>query len=174
MSRYGSSVIHIILSISDWVNWLIVRVLGIMVIALFGITLYESFFRYALRNPLPWPVPVSRILLIWIALLGISVAFKAGEHVAVEGVVRALPMRYQKTILLFDYFIIGLWASVVVWQGWLTTSHATQMMTITRALQIQFKWRLMAVPVSAVIQLIHLLASPAIIQRTGEAKKGEK
>jgi len=176
MTKGKSSPGQLILLVSDWVNWVVIRVLGVMVAALLVITLYEVFFRYVLRNPLPWPVPVSRILLIWIALLGISVALKAGEHVAVEGAVLILPPRYQKLIMFLDYLIIGIWLAVIIWQGWLATTHATQLMVITRALRIQFKWRLAAVPLSGILQFIHLLAGPAILHKAveGEEKEGQR
>jgi len=155
----------IMLSISDWLNWIVLRILGVLLIVLFGINMYAVFFRYVLNDPLPWPVPISRILLVWIALVGISVALKEGEHVAIEGAVRSLPSKYEKLIRLFGYLVIGIWVGVVIWQGWLATARADQLMMITSKLQISFKWRLMAIPVSGVIQLIHILACPSIVEK---------
>ena len=74
--------------LSDRVNSVVLRLTGAMVLALFAINIHGVFFRYALNDPLPWPLPISRVLLVWIALLGVSVALKAGEHVAIEGIVR--------------------------------------------------------------------------------------
>lgn len=150
--------------ISDKVNWAVSRILAVMVICLFGINLYGIFFRYALHSPLPWPVPISRILLVWIALIGISVALKKGEHVAIEGVIRALPARYEKLIRFFGYFLISVWLGIVIWQGWLATLRADQLMMISANIQIKFMWRFMAVPISGIIQFIHVLACPGLIE----------
>lgn len=160
-----------ILSISDWLNWVVLRILGVLVIALFGINIYAVFFRYVLNDPLPWPVPISRILLVWIALVGISVALKEGEHVAIEGVVRTLPPTYERLIRLLGCLVIGVWLGVVIWQGWLATARADQLLMITSKLQISFKWRLMAIPVSGAVQLIHILAWPSIVNKAMEERE---
>ncbi|MBW2121816.1 MAG: TRAP transporter small permease [Deltaproteobacteria bacterium] len=162
---------RVILRISDWLNQVVLKILGVLVIGLFGINIYAVFFRYVLNNPLPWPVPISRILLVWIALVGISVALKEGEHVAIEGAVRALPPKYERVIRLFGCLIIGVWLVVVIWQGWLAAARADQLMMITANLQISFKWRLMAVPVSGIIQLVHILAWPSILDKAMERRE---
>lgn len=161
---------NLIVSFSDKLNGIVLRVCGAMVAVLLVINIYGVFFRYALNDPLPWPLPVSRILLVWIALLGISVALKAGEHVAVEGVVRSLPEQYERTIRVGGYAVTGIWLAVVLWQGWLATVAADQMMMISAKFQLSFKWRLAAVPISAAVQIVHVLACPAIIQAAMEQK----
>lgn len=153
----------LLVSLSDKLNGIVLRVCGAMVAGLLAINVYGVFFRYALNDPLPWPLPISRILLVWIALLGISVALKAGEHVAVEGAVRALPLKYERYVRIAGYGVTGAWLAVVLWQGWLATAAADQLMMISSKLQISFKWRLAAVPASAAVQLVHILACPAII-----------
>ncbi len=161
----------IILAFSDRVNWVVLRILGLFVVALFAINIYAVFFRYVLNDPLPWPVPVSRILLVWIALVGISIGLKEGEHVAVEAFVNVLPPKLDRAIRLFGGAVIGLWLIVVIWQGWLAAARADQIMMITANFQVSFKWRLMAVPVSGVIQFIHILAWPSIVDRAIEKRK---
>jgi TRAP-type C4-dicarboxylate transport system permease small subunit len=161
----------IILKVSDRINWLVLRILGLFVVALFAISIYGVFFRYVLNNPLPWPVPISRILLVWLALVGISVGLKEGEHVAIEGLVRALPPKYDRLIRLLGGIIIGVWLVVVIWQGWLATARADQLMMITAKIQLSFKWRLMAIPVSGIIQFIHILAWPSIVNKAMEERE---
>jgi len=161
----------IILTISDRVNWVVLRILGLFVVALFALNVYAVFFRYVLNNPLPWPVPVSRILLVWIALVGISIGLKEGQHVAVEAFVNILPPKVDRGIRLFGGVVIGLWLLVVIWQGWLATARADQIMMITANFQVSFKWRLMAIPVSGVIQFIHILAWPTIVDQAIEKRK---
>jgi TRAP-type C4-dicarboxylate transport system permease small subunit len=161
----------IILAVSDRVNWVVLRILGLFMVTLFAVNIYAVFFRYVLNNPLPWPVPISRILLVWIALVGISIGLKEGEHVAVEAFVNILPGKLDRAIRLFGGVVIGLWLVVVIWQGWLATARANQIMMITANFQVSFKWRLMAIPVSGVIQFIHILAWPTIVDQAIEKRK---
>ncbi len=160
-----------ILAFSDRVNWVVLRILGLLMVALFAINIYAVFFRYVLNSPLPWPVPISRILLVWIALVGISIGLKEGEHVAVEAFVNILPPKLDRAIRLFGGIVIGLWIIVVIWQGWLATARADQIMMITANFQVSFKWRLMAIPVSGVIQFVHILAWPAIVDKAIQRRK---
>jgi len=158
-------------TISDRVNWVVLRILGLLVVVLFCMNIYAVFFRYVLNNPLPWPVPISRILLVWIALVGISIGLKEGQHVAVEAFVNVLPPKIDRAIRLFGGAVIALWLIVVIWQGWLATIRANQIMMITANFQVSFKWRLAAVPVSGVIQFIHLLAWPYIVDQAMERRR---
>lgn len=68
------------------------------------------------------------------------------------------------------YAVTGIWLAVVLWQGWLATVAADQMMMISAKLQLSFKWRLAAVPISAAVQIVHVLACPAIIQAAMEER----
>lgn len=162
-----------IISLSDALNGVVLQICAALVAVLFFVNIYGVFFRYALNDPLPWPLPISRILLVWVALLGVSVALKAGEHVAIEGLIRLLPDRYQRIIRISGFAVVGVWLAVVLWQGWLMTAAADQLMMISAKLQVSFKWRLAAVPVSAALQLVHVLACPAIVDRAmQEAREG--
>ena len=160
-----------LVKVSDVANWIVIRFLAVLVIGLFGINLAGIVFRYFLGNPQPWPVPISRIFLVWTALLGISVALKEGEHVAIEGAVRALPSKYGKVVTYFSFLIIGIWSAVIFWQGWIIASEADQMMMISDKIQIKFFWRLLAVPISGALQFIHILACPKLVENKMEERR---
>ena len=156
---------------STRLNIYIYKITGLLILVQFGIVLYGVFFRYFLNNPLSWVLPISRIILVWTGLLGISIAFKEGEHVALEGFVSNLPVVIQKIILFFNYILIIIYLFVLVWKGFPIALHSTQLIMISEKLQIPLSWSMMAVPVSATINLIHLLPIPLLIKKKLEEKE---
>lgn len=149
---------------STRLNIFVYKITGILILVQFGIVLYGVFFRYFLNNPLSWVLPISRIILVWTGLLGISIAFKEGEHVALKGFVSKLPVVIKKVILVLGYVLIMIYLFILVWKGFPIALQSTQLIMISEKLQISLSWSMMAVPVSAAINLIHLLPIPLLIQ----------
>ena len=156
---------------STQLNIYIYKITGSLILVQLGIVLYGILFRYFLNNPLSWVLPISRIILVWTGLLGISIAFKEGEHVALKSFVSNLPVVMQKIILFFNYIFIIIYLFILVWKGFPIALHSTQLIMISEKLQISLSWSMMAVPVSAAINLIHLLPIPLLIQKELEENK---
>jgi len=150
---------------STRLNVFIYKITGALILVQFGIVVYGVFFRYFLNNPLSWVLPISRIILVWTGLLGISIAFKEGEHVALKGFVSNLPVVLQKIILFFGYILIIIYLSILILKGFPIALDSTQLIMISEKLQIPLSWSMMAIPISAAINLIHLLPIPLLIQR---------
>jgi len=150
---------------STRLNVFIYKITGALILVQFGIVVYGVFFRYFLNNPLSWVLPISRIILVWTGLLGISIAFKEGEHVALKGFVSNLPVVIQKIILFFSYILIIIYLSILILKGFPIALDSTQLIMISEKLQIPLSWSMMAIPISAAINLIHLLPIPLLIQR---------
>jgi len=160
---------HRFLAFSNLLNWAVLRIAIYIMASIFIVALIEIFFRYVLGMPLAWSFTLLKVLTVWGVMLSISVALKSGEHVAVEGVVRLLPRRYQKIVLMFGYLLIALYMVALVWQGFLLLMKPQGMILV---LNISYRWVLASVPVTAAIQLAHLLTSPLIIQEVIE--RGEE
>jgi len=150
---------------STRLNVFIYKITGVLILVQFGIVIYGVFFRYFLNNPLSWVLPISRIILVWTGLLGISIAFKEGEHVALKGFVSNLPVVIQKIILFFGYILIIIYLFILILKGFPIALDSTQLIMISEKLQIPVSWSMMAIPISAAINLIHLLPIPLLIQR---------
>ena len=46
------------------------------------------FTRYVMRQPLDWTDELATILLLWLAMLGAVVAYRRGEHIRLQAVLR--------------------------------------------------------------------------------------
>jgi len=157
------------LAFSNLLNWVVLRIAMYIMASIFIVAIIEIFFRYVLGRPIVWSFTLLKVLTVWGVILSISVAFKSGEHVAVEGVVRLLPRKYQRIVLLIGYLFIALYMIVLVWQGLLLLMKPQGTILV---LNISYRWILASVPVTAAIHLVHLLVSPLIIQEVIE--RGEK
>ncbi|MDD3427798.1 MAG: TRAP transporter small permease subunit [Caldisericia bacterium] len=167
-------IFEILDSFSIRINLLIYRITGSLILINFAIVLYGVFFRYVLNNPLAWVLPISRIILVWTGLLGISIAFKEGEHVGLKFVLFKFPKKIITIILYLDYFLISIYLFILIWKGFPIALQATELIMISSKLQIQLKWSLLAVPISAVINLIHILPLPILVNQELRLEKKEE
>ncbi len=115
------------------------------------------FFRYVLDAPLKWGEELARLSMVWAGLLGISVALKDGDHIGLEMLLGKLKGRARAYCLLAGYALIAPFLIILIVWGVKISQVAWG--TFMPALQIKWTWSHLAVPVTAVLQLIHLVSS---------------
>lgn len=152
--------------LSDIVDALSLVVSGFMVLLILGVTLYGAFFRYILNDPLPWPLTFGRVLMIWSALIGIPAALKRGQHMGVEGIIRLFPEKVERVVRYIGILFVLLFVIVLFWFGLQETINTRDLYMLTARTRISAKWLSAAIPVSAAIQFIHLLAAPYVVKET--------
>lgn len=157
--------LKIIKQFSDLVNFLVTNFTAGLILLLTLMILYGVFFRYILNNPLPWILPISKILMIWIGLMGITIAFKNLEHVSMKGLVYMLPDKVQKFFLIVSYGFIALFLMVVLIKGIPIALNANELIMISSEINIPKTWAMLAVPVFAMVNLIHLINLPPLIEQ---------
>ena len=155
--------------LSDWTDRISLFAAVAAIMAILVISIYGAFFRYVLDNPLPWPLPVERLLMVWAALLGIPAALKRGQHMGVEGLIQRLPGSLEKLVRYLNYVLISAFVLCLLWYGWLEFLGSTDLYMISADTRISSRWITAAIPVSALIQLIHLLTVPLLVKSELEA-----
>jgi TRAP-type transport system small permease protein len=113
------------------------------------------FFRYALDAPIKWGEELARLLMVWAGLLGVSIALKDGDHIGLEVLTGRLSGKSLAWCNLITHFLVGAFLVVLVVWGIQISKAAWG--TFLPALQIKWTWSHAAVPVTAAIQLIHLI-----------------
>ena len=155
-------------ALSDYVDKISIIIASLSIALILLIAIYGAIFRYILNNPLPWPLPIERILMIWGALFGIAAALKRAQHMGVEGLIRQFPEKMELIIRYMVLLLILLFVIILFWYGWLELINNNDTYMITRKVRISSKWLVAAIPVSALIQLIHLLTAPYLIKEEME------
>lgn len=111
-----------------------------------SVTLLAVFYRYVLNDPIQWAEEASRYILIWMTLIGASVAIKERRHVNLTSIVDRLPTRVAVAIELVLYLI------VVALIGLIVRESAAMIVTrslrvFSASLQIPMAWAHAALPV---------------------------
>jgi TRAP-type C4-dicarboxylate transport system permease small subunit len=116
-----------------------ILLVSVTIIAVLGV-----YYRYVLIDPLQWAEEIARYILIWMTLIGASIAVKERKHVMLTSVVVRIPERMSLIIeivfFLIIIFIIGL--------------IANETKTISPSLQISMVWAHTALPVGFALILI--------------------
>ena len=81
---------------------LIITALAIMVANVF----IGVMFRYLLNNSLSWTEELARYLMVWLGLLGMSLAMKDCEHVGVKFFFDKIPERFKPAVKIFDRLVV--------------------------------------------------------------------
>lgn len=110
------------------------------------------FFRYVLRNSLSWSEELARYLMIWAALLSISIGIKDKEHVGIQLIIRNLPIKYARILNFLVNVIILIFLSVLSYKGMFIAIKAIPQLSL--GLGISMFWALLSIPVSGVLAII--------------------
>ncbi|WP_286885758.1 TRAP transporter small permease [Aneurinibacillus sp. UBA3580] len=78
--------------------------LVIMVVLVFG----NVVLRYAFNSGITWSEEMSRYLFVWLTFLGAIGALKEHEHLGVDMLVKRLPVKAKKAVLIIsDLLMLG-------------------------------------------------------------------
>jgi TRAP-type C4-dicarboxylate transport system permease small subunit len=121
---------------------------AVTIIAVLGV-----YYRYVLIDPLQWAEEIARYILIWMTLIGASIAVKERKHVMLTSLVVRIPESVAIVIeivfFLIIIFIIGLIANESV-----IMVFARSAKVISPSLQISMLWAHSALPVGFALILI--------------------
>ena len=95
-------------------RWISIVAIALMVIAI----LIQVFFRYVLNNALPWPDEAARFCMLWMTGPMAPIALRRGGFVAIDMLVRALPVRVGAFLSLILLLISAVVLAVAVPIGW--------------------------------------------------------
>ncbi|MDR2391037.1 MAG: TRAP transporter small permease [Planctomycetota bacterium] len=100
-----------------WLRRAIEKAMDVLSIILFSgvfvAVLLQIFYRYVLGSPLVWSEELSRILFIWVALIGWTIAMRHGSHLRIgflmdktpAGVRRGMDLAFMACNLFFMGFL---------------------------------------------------------------------
>ena len=125
-----------------------------LVLFMTGEVLVHVFFRYALFAPLKWGEELARLAMIWTGMLGIALALREGEHMGLETLQGLLGPRARAALRLGGHVLVLAFLGVLGGWGWAMALEARG--SVLPALQISWTWAMVAVPVTALLQIVHV------------------
>ena len=142
--------------LSDVVNRIVLAVCVGCVLAMLSISFIGFIYMSVTGAALSWTYSLARLFIPWIGMLSITVAFKAGEHVAMNLVPRMLPPAAAVALRYASVALIGVFALLLVWYGWDFFVYSTQYYMVSDQIQIHGRWVAACVPVTGLVLLLHL------------------
>lgn len=125
--------------------------------AMLGSTLAGVFFRYFLNDALSWSEEAARFAMIWVAVLGGGLTYRAGGHIAVDMFLRKLPKRFA---WVGAGIVASASAAFIITFTWYGAKMVENVwMQRSAALEMSMAVPYAALPVGGVFMLYHLVAS---------------
>lgn len=136
-------------------NWLVERLVALLMVLLVADVWLGVVARYVLRVQIPWTEELARYLMIWAALLAISSGIARREHIGFRMLLDRFPRALQKTFLLaFDVIAFALFAFLFIYGIGMTGTGAKQFaMIFGMSMAIPYA----SVPVSALLACIQIV-----------------
>lgn len=163
--------------ISLWVNrlsnllyevskWFLIVTGSIMSIIVF----LQVFFRFVVYMPFPWSEESARYFMIWMGMVGASVAMRHGRHIGVTVFVERLPARVYRFLVPVVECIMLVFLFILTKEGFrLALKNASQ---YSPAMDIPMVIPYLAVPVGAALMIVEVVA--ALLQEFFPTEAGAK
>jgi len=111
--------------------------------------IWQVFTRYVLKNPSSWTEELATFLMIWVGMLGASVALNRGAHLGIDYFVSKLSPRKGLLVSLFVFAVTALFSLLVLVVGGIelvVRILATQQ--VSPALGLKMGYVYLALPIS--------------------------
>ena len=120
----------------------------------------QIFFRFILGGGIAWSEEIAKFLMVWMALLGSSMLFREGRHIAINFFISRFS--FLRYILMFHAILSAVLFALLIYYG---IDYAVfGLKLISPASGIRRFWPYLAIPVGggflliqAIARLIHLL-----------------
>ena len=114
--------------IVDFGDNLLFILFAAMVVLVFSNVVARIFFDV----PIIQSDELARYCFIWLCFIGAVSALNNGEHIGLDLVIKRLPDRVQKIVLLFANFCMLTLAGICSWYGWIIAARSfNQMSAVT-------------------------------------------
>jgi TRAP-type C4-dicarboxylate transport system permease small subunit len=110
---------------------------------------WQVVTRYILRNPSNWTEELATFLMIWVGLLGASVALNRGAHLGIDYFVGKFSAKKQLYIKLFVFALVGVFSLLVLVIGGAQLVKITlQTNQVSPALGLKMGYVYLVLPIS--------------------------
>ena len=92
--------------------------LALLVLALLGLSLTQIGLRIFFHSGLEWAEPVSRVGVLWLALLGALGATRTRRHIAIDALPKILPPLGRRIAWAISQFATAVLCGALSWYGY--------------------------------------------------------
>lgn len=129
-----------------------------LVVALVSSVAWQVMSRYLLSDPSPWTEELARFLLIWIGMLGASLAFRQRAHLGLELLPTKLKGVPASVLRFFTVAVIAIFAAtVLIAGGGNLVSLTWELRQYSAVLGMPIAWVYSVVPLTGVLIVFYCL-----------------
>jgi TRAP-type C4-dicarboxylate transport system permease small subunit len=146
--------LHPVERISAMVNKITINATVILFTTMTLIVWVQIFFRFILGGGFAWSEEIAKFLMVWMALLGSSVLFHEGGHIAINFFISKFS--FLRYILMFHAILSAVLFSLLIYYG--VDYAAFGFKSISPASGIRKFWPYLSIPVGGGLLLIQAFA----------------
>lgn len=130
--------------------------LTVVMIVLVLDVVWQVFTRFVMKDPSSWTEELATFLMIWVGMLGASVALYRGAHLGIDYFVGKLSIRTRLYTELFVFICIGLFSLLVMLIGGVQLVNRTFVLgQISPAMKIKMGYVYLALPISGFFLVLY-------------------
>lgn len=157
---------RLIRTVSNAIHWLARYGAMLCVFTMFITVLVQVLARYVLNSPPAWTEEIARYMMVWSGMLGATLSFKNRmDPILVEDIAPRLPRTFQiltrliRSLAILVFLLPVLYFSFFNLRGQFGRGFIGRQALLTAdTLGFPMSWMAVAVPLAAVIIIIHLIA----------------
>jgi len=143
----------------DWLSFQADRIarflIAMMMAVMIAVVLFGVFNRFLFKFPISWTEEIAKYLLVWVSMIGSSVAIRVGAHVGVGLLVKRFGERPRNVIFWVNQILIMVFIiSLAILGLKFSIGEMNQMGYATR---ISMFWPFLAMPVGSLLMIVQLL-----------------
>ena len=129
--------------------------IGLMLVMVLDVT-WQVVTRFVLHHPSSWTEELATFLMIWVGLLGASVALNRGAHLGIDYFILKLSPEKRRYTELFVFFCVAVFSLLVLVIGGINLVRITlQNNQISPALGLKMGHVYLALPISGFFLVLY-------------------
>lgn len=144
---------------------------ALLILIAFGFTLIAVFWRYVLDQPLLWPEDVTGWTLVGLIMLGVSEAYRRGDHIAIDLLASRLDGPVSTAQTIWTHLAILAFAAILGLSAWEAVTFARDFGAYTSG-NVEIAAWIPKAPMIAGSVLLGLTALAKIIETLAGRQRG--
>lgn len=133
--------------------------IAVCVMAMVLVNFGDVFLRYLFQSSLSFSGELLLILFVWVVLMAIAVGYKKAKHISLPLVFDALPIFYQKVLIILSGVVSGVLMISLIISGYRMIVQQVEFSQVTAVLQIPEWLAGAAIPIGSLFVLARLIQS---------------
>ena len=143
-------------TLEHWLTQGIKSIVALLLLGIVAIISWQVIARYLPGIRVPrWTEEISLILMVWLSMLGSGLAVRAGEHLAIDIVIRQFPRGFRRTFMRFIWLLVAGFGLYLAWYGY-ELAQRTMSQTFS-ATKLPIGWMYLGLPLGGVLIVLYAL-----------------